>query len=153
MPLPNNLDNKSKGALLQLDDLELRNLVIQHLNALSYKVRTARLASEVQPLLKAERFEVVVLYDRNAGNAEALNKVWAEALNTLTPDDRRDLYVVLIGPNLQSATELQAFAFGVDLTVNVAELPQLSEFLFEGLQRRTEFYKIYYEAELIARLN
>lgn len=153
MPVPNNLENKSKNALLQLDDLELRNLVIQHLNALSYKVRTARLASEVQQLLKAERFEVVVLYDRSAGSAEPLSKVWADALNALTPDERRDLFVVLIGPNLQSATELQAFAFGADLTVNVAEMPQLSEFLFEGFQRRDEFYKIYYEAELIARLN
>ena len=53
---------------------------------------------------------------------------------------RRETYVVLIGPNMNSRSDMQAFLFSVDLVIRKDEAFQLKTIAGRGIVRQEEFY-------------
>ncbi|MFQ5717375.1 MAG: hypothetical protein ACE5GQ_09780, partial [Nitrospinales bacterium] len=59
---------------------------------------------------------------------------------------RRKIFVVLVGKNFKSTSNMQAFAASVNLVVNQKNLDKLSPILKRGLGENEIFYKVFREA-------
>jgi hypothetical protein len=83
---------------------------------------------------------VVVIYETFAGSVAEGNPVLLET--TRTPStQRRNQFVVLVGPNMITSDELQAFQFSVDLVFSVSDLANFKPVLRRAVVRHTEFYR------------
>jgi len=131
-------------SLVCVDEAEVQRAVVEQLGDLNYRIHTGLFAEDVSLKLRAHTYDLVVIYESFAGSIAEGNPVLIET--TRTPStQRRNQFVVLIGPNMITNDELQAFQFSVDLVFSVSDLANFKPVLRRAVARHTEFYRRFNE--------
>ena len=133
-----------KTAIVCVDEAEVQRAVLDQLGGLEYRIHTGLFAEDVSLKLRAHTYDIVVIYETFAGSVAEGNPVLIETIRTPS-SQRRDQYVVLVGPNMITNDELQAFQFSVDMTFSVSDLPNFKPVLRRGLARHADFYRRFNE--------
>jgi CheY-like chemotaxis protein len=135
---------EDKTALVCVDEAEVQRAVVEQLGDLGYRIHTGLFAEDISLKLRAHTYNVVAIYETFAGSVAEGNPVLLETTRTL-PVQRRNQFVVLIGPNMITNDEIQAFQFSVDLVFSVSDLANFKPVLRRGVARHTEFYRRFNE--------
>lgn len=133
-----------RTALVCVDEAEVQRAVVDQLSTLEYRVHTGLFAEDISLKLRAHSYDVVVIYETFNGSVAEGNPVLLETKRTPTAQ-RRDQFVVLVGPNMVTNDEMQAFEYSVDLAVSVSDLTNFLPVLRRGVIRHAEFYKKFNE--------
>jgi len=135
---------EDQTALVCVDEPEVQRAVVDQLAELGYRIHTGLFAEDISLKLRAHSYNVVVIYETFADSVAEGNPVLIETART-PPNQRRNQFIVLIGPNMITNDDLQAFAYSVDLVVSVSDLANFKPLLRRGVARHTEFYRRYNE--------
>lgn len=131
-------------ALVCVDEPEVQRAVVEQLAALEYRIHTGLFAEDISLKLRAHSYDVVVIYETFNGSVAEGNPVLLETKRTPAMQ-RRDQFIVLIGPNLVTDDEMQAFQYSVDLVVSVSDLANFLPVIRRSVIRHAEFYKKFNE--------
>ena len=138
-----------RTVLVCIDEPELQNVVIDQLAALGYKIHTGLFPEDIALKLKAQKYDVLIIYE-NFNNADLeTNPVLAE-VTAMPPADRREQMVVLMGPNFATNNGMQAFEHSVDLVCALSEMMSLGPVLRRAVERRDAFYRNFKECLAMA---
>ena len=131
-------------SLVCMDEAEVQRAVVDALSQLNYRIHTGLFAEDISLKLRAHTYDVVAIYETFAGSIAEGNPVLLETART-PGAQRRDQFVVLIGPNMITNDELQAFQYSVDLVFSVSDLANFKPVLRRGVARHHEFYRRFSE--------
>lgn len=131
-------------ALVCVDEAEVQQAVVNALTALEYRIHTGLFAEDISLKLKAHTYDVVAVYESFNGSIAEGNPVLLEAIRT-PPTQRRNQFFVLIGPNMITNDDMQAFQFSVDLVFSVSDLANFTPVMRRSVIRHAEFYKKFNE--------
>jgi len=131
-------------ALVCVDEAEVQRPVLDQLGDFGYRIHTGLFVEDISLKLRAHSYDVVAIYETFAGSIAEGNPVLLETARTPS-SQRRNQFVVLIGPNMVTNDELQAFQYSVDLVFSVSDLANLKPVLRRGVARHTEFYRRFNE--------
>jgi len=131
-------------SLVCIDEAEVQRAVVDQLGELAYKIHTGLFAEDISLKLRAQSYDVVVIYETFAGSVAEGNPVLLETAR-IPSSQRRNQVVVLVGPNMITNSELQAFQYSVDLVVSVSDLANFRPVLRRGVARHQEFYRKFNE--------
>jgi hypothetical protein len=136
-------------SLVCVDEAEVQRAVVEGLVHLNYRIHTGLFAEDISLKLRAHAYDVVVIYETFAGSVAEGNPVLLETIRTPSAQ-RRNQTVVLIGPNMITNSEIQAFQYSVDLVVSVSDLANFQPVLRRGVARHQEFYRKFNECMRMA---
>jgi hypothetical protein len=131
-------------ALVCVDEPEVQRTTVEQLGELNYRLHTGLFAEDISLRLRAHTYNVVVIYETFAGSVAEGNPVLLETIRTPSPQ-RRNQFVVLIGPNMVTNNEIQAFQFSVDLVVSVSDIANFRPLLRRAISRHADFYRKFNE--------
>jgi hypothetical protein len=131
-------------SLVCVDEAEVQRAVVDQLGQIGYRIHTGLFAEDISLKLRAHTYDVVAIYETFAGSVAEGNPVLNETIRTPS-SQRRNQFVVLIGPNMITNNEIQAFQFSVDLVVSVSDLANFKPVLRRGVARYQEFYRRFNE--------
>lgn len=129
-------------ALLCIGSPELQEIVLDQITQLGFAIHTSFSAEDAISKLSSHPYNVVVIEENLEGTDAPTHPILAE-LATIRLDVRRDLFVVLVGPGMETQSGTQAFALSVDLTVNLQDAPNLKPLVGRGIVDQEEFYTAY----------
>ena len=127
-------------ALVCIDEAEVQRAVIDQVVDLNYRIHTGLFAEDVSLKLRAHTYDLVVVYETFADSIAEGNPVLIET-NRTPSNQRRNQFVVLVGPNMITNDELQAFQYSVDLVFSVSDLANFKPVLRRAVARHGEFYR------------
>jgi hypothetical protein len=134
-----------KTALICVDVPEMQRLVVENLSELNYKLHTGLFVEDILLKLQTHVYDVVVFTEHfNATDAKS-NPIGAAVLD-IPSNQRRKQVIVMIGSSVHTDSDMDAWLHSVDLTVNLADLPNLKHVLRRAVQRTTNFNQPYVEA-------
>lgn len=136
------IEHGDLAALICVDDPAVQNAVIEQLTHLGFSFHTAHFPEEVSMRLRARNYEIVVIGESFGGGDLSHHPV-IEELNRLSLEQRRIAYAILVGPSMESRSEMQAFLYSVDLTLREDQLDNLKTIVGRGIVRKEEFYNAY----------
>jgi hypothetical protein len=122
---------------------------VDQLGELGYRIHTGLFAEDISLKLRAHTYNLVAIYETFAGSVAEGNPVLLETIRTPSTQ-RRNQFVVLIGPNMITNNEIQAFQYSVELVVSVSDLANFQPVLRRALARHTEFYRRFNECMRMA---
>lgn len=138
-----------RRVLLCLEDAPMRETLRVALEPSRYEIFSADFAPEAIEILHDSRAEVIVLspnFDSDhQGGAAMMHYV-----NSLTPQNRRRTYVVLVSPQLRTLDTYLAFANGVNLTVHPEDLSSLQSIFERSVRDFNELYRPLNQASSLA---
>jgi hypothetical protein len=126
-------------ALVCVDEAEVQRAVVEQLGDLNYRIHTGLFAEDISLKLRAHTYDLVAIYETFAGSVAEGNPVLLETIRT-PGSQRRNQFVVLIGPNMITNDEIQAFQYSVDLVFSVSDLANFKPVLRRAVVRHREFY-------------
>ena len=127
------------SALVCVDDAPLQETVFEQLKQLGFGIHTALFGEEVAVKLRARVYDIVVISERFANGELSTNSALSEIAN-LPLNTRREIFVVLIGPSMNSRSDMQAFLHSVDLVIRQEDAFQFKNIAGRGIVRQEEFY-------------
>lgn len=134
-----------RRVLLCLDDLSLRETLRGGLDQSKYEVFSADYAPEAIEILHESRAEVIVLSPTFAAEHQG-GAAMMQYVNSLTPQLRRQTYVVLVSPQLRTLDTYLAFANGVNLTVHPDDIGSFHSVFERSVRDFNELYRPYNQA-------
>jgi len=132
-------------ALVCIDDQEVQDIVVGQLGSLNYKIHTGLFPEDVALKLRSHNYDVVIVYENFSGCDMETNQVLKEVVN-VTAEQRRRQFIVIIGANMVTGDEMQAFIYSVDLTFSLSDLSNLKSVLRREVVRYKEFYANFNES-------
>ena len=105
-------------------------------------MHTGLFTEDISLKLKAHSYDVVLVYESFNDSILEGNTVISE-ITRIPANQRRQQYVVLVGPNLVTNDEMQAFQYSVDLTFSISDLSNFGPVLRRGLLRHRDFYRLF----------
>ena len=136
-------------ALVCVDEPSVQRAVVEQVSALNYKIHTGLFTEDISLKLKAHTYDLVVIYENFNDTVAEGNPVLADTTR-IPPARRRNQFIVLIGPNMVTNDEMQAFQYSVDLVFSVSDLMNLTPVLRRGVARYKEFYRVFNDCLRIA---
>lgn len=136
-------------ALVCVDDPQVQRAVVEQVGALDYKIHTGLFTEDISLKLRAHAYDLVIVYENFNGTVAEGNPVLVETTR-IPPARRRRQFIALIGPNMITNDEMQAFLYSVDLVFSVSDLANLKPVLRRGVARCTEFYQMFNDCLRIA---
>ena len=128
-----------------VDDAKLRERVRASLDPRHYEIFSSDTAPEAIEILHDSRAEMIVLaptFDaHNQGGGAIMQYV-----NTLTPQARRRMYVVLVSPQVRTLDTYLAFANGVNLTLHPDDADSFQAVFERSLRDFNELYRPFNQA-------
>jgi PleD family two-component response regulator len=131
---------RRRRLLLCLDDAALRENLRAALEASRYEIFSADFAPEAIEILHESRGEVIVLspgFDSEHQGGAAM----MQYINSLTPQNRRRTFVVLISSQLRTLDTYLAFANGVNLTIHPEDINSFQSIFERSLRDFNELYR------------
>ena len=94
---------------------------------------------EVENIMKMEKVKnlVIAIYDEEKWHS--LKSI----LDRLLPEQRRELFIILIKPNVKTFDPLETFIYSVNLLVNIEDLKFFPELYKKSLEYWETLYKNY----------
>ncbi len=133
------IEHGDLSALVCIDEPEMQAIVFEHLSPLGFGIHCGLYPEEASVKLRTRAYDIIVTAERFAG-ADAQTSPILSLIAELSLIQRRDIFVVLIGPSLTSRSAMQAFMYSVDLVVNEADAENLKSFVGRGITQREEAY-------------
>ncbi len=137
-----------RGVLLCMDDAAGRERLRAALDPARYEIFSADIAPEAIEILHDSRADVIVLsptFDtEHQGGASMM-----QYINSLTPQVRRRIYVVLVSPQLRTIDTYLAFANGVNLTVHPEDLGSFQSIFERSVRDFNELYRPFNQATTV----
>jgi hypothetical protein len=137
-------ENDDQTALVCIDESDIQRAVLEQLGDLGYRIHTGLFLEDITLKLRAHTYNVVAVNETFAGSLAEGNPVLLETTR-IPGKQRRNQYVILIGPNMISNDEVQAFQFSVDLVFSVSDLANFKPVVRRGVARHAEFYRKFNE--------
>ncbi len=132
------------SALVCIDEPEIQTAAAEQLAALNYKIHTGLFHEDVALKLRSHNYNLAVVYENFNGCDLETNQILKEVVNC-PPDQRRQTFVVLLGPNMVTSDDMQTFIYSVDLTFSLSDLANLKTVLRRATARHKEFYAPFLE--------
>jgi hypothetical protein len=126
-------------ALVCIDDPEIQQPAVDQLTSLGYKIHTGLFPEDVALKLRTHNYNLVLLYEHFNGCDLETNQILKEVVN-VPAEQRRQQFVVLIGPNMVTSEEMQTFIYSVDLVFSLSDLANLKTVLRRSVAQHKEFY-------------
>ena len=133
------IEHGDLACLVGVDVPGTQAAVIEQFTQLGFGIHTALSPEEFSTKFHSNPYDVIVISERLGGCDVDTNPALGEIV-ALAPVQRRELFVVLIGANLTSRSEMQAFTHSVDLTVNEDDAHELKTIAGRGILKQEEFY-------------
>jgi len=133
------IEHGDLSALICVDEPNLQYISIDQFSQLSFGIHTALNASEISSKIRGRVYEVIVVYER-FGGSDAQTNVALSIISELPLAQRRETYVILVGPNMVSRSDMQAFMYSVDLTLKDTDAGNMKVIAGRGLVRQEELY-------------
>jgi hypothetical protein len=134
-----------KTSLVCVDVPEMQRLVVENLSELQYKVHTGLFVEDILLKLQTHAYDVVVFSEHFAASDLQNNPILHSILE-IQPSQRRQQVMVMIGSSVHTDSEMEAWQYSVDLTLNLADVPNLKHVLRRAVVRTKAFYDPYTEA-------
>jgi hypothetical protein len=134
-----------KTALVCVDVPEMQRLVVENLTELNYKLHTGLFVEDILLKLQTHVYDVVVFSEHFNATDVKSNPI-SQAILEISPNQRRKQVIVMIGSSVHTDSDMDAWVHSIDLTVNLADLPNLKHVLRRAVQRTQAFYEPYAEA-------
>lgn len=138
-------------ALVCVDDEEIEPVVADQLDSLGFKIHTGLFREDIFVRIQTHTYDVLVVHDRYEGGDLETNGV-LENCRRLIPEQRRAIFIVLVGANLPTKDGLLAFQYSVDLVCGLPDLGNLAAILERCLEERKLFYRHFEACEEEAAL-
>ena len=130
---------EDKTALVCFDVAELQRLVVDQLDALNYKVHTGMFLDDSLLKLRTHAYDVVVTSEFFAECSLENHAILKEGTLLPSSQRRRQLFA-LVGANLATNDEMQAFAHNADVVVSLNDIVNLKPILRSTVSRAEEFH-------------
>jgi hypothetical protein len=114
-----------------------------------YELHIAETAIDALTQLRETKDEIIVL-DPQFDQAKQGGVTVLQHVNSLTPNYRRRLYLVLVSPQLKTLDTYLAFINGVNLTLSFEDLGQLQQVLERSIRDFNELYHPFNQAAGLA---
>ena len=136
-------------ALVCIDDAEIQQATVDQLTALGYKIHAGLFHEDVALKLRTHNYSLVVVYENFNGCDLETNQILKEVVNC-PAEQRRQQFVMLLGPNMVTSDEMQTFIYSVDIVYSLSDLPNMKTVLKRAAARHKEFYAPFMECLQIA---
>ncbi len=100
--------------------------------------------NELAARLRYHSYDLILLYQDAHEVDEDLQGI-LDFVNSMSLDERRRIFVILIHLSGNRVDEMQAFLRGVDLTLNPIDLARLREIVPYEMDKKKGFYKRFLE--------
>ncbi len=133
------IDDGDHTALVCVDEPDTQISIVEQLDAQGYKLHTGIFAEDVTLKLSAQRYDVLVVSDSFGGSDIESNPVINE-VRRLPIRDRRETFVVVIGPDFATNDGMQAFRLSVDMVCAISDILSFGPVLRRAMERHQSFY-------------
>ena len=137
-------DLGDKTALVCIDHLQYRKIVVPQLTKLGYKVHLGLFEEDILLKLATYRYDVLVVYENFKGASNDENVILRE-LGKRRAALRREHFVVLLGHCGATNDPMLAFTQSVDLTLNISDLANFKPVLRRAIAHHHELYLSFHE--------
>ena len=134
-----------KTALVCVDVPEMQRLTVENLTELGYKLHTGLFVEDILLKLQTHVYDVVI-FSEHFNAADLKSNPILHSVIEIPPNQRRKQVIAMIGSSVHTDSDMDAWVHSVDLTVNLADLPNLKHVLRRAVQRTTLFNQPYTEA-------
>ena len=139
-------------ALVCVDVPEVQRLVVENLTELGCKIHTGLFVEDILVKLQTDAYDVVIIAEHFSDSNLQTNPILHSTIE-IQPSQRRKQIIVLVGPSVHTDSEMEAWAHSVDLTVALADVPNIKHVVRRCMQRGRAFYTPYTEALIAAGLS
>jgi len=126
-------------ALVCIDDPEIQQAAVEQVGSLGYKIHTGLFPEDVALKMCTHNYNLVVVYENFNGCDLETNQILKEVVD-VPAEQRRQQFVVLVGPNMVTSDEMQSFIYSVDLAFSLSDLSNLKTVVRRAAARNKEFY-------------
>lgn len=126
-------------ALICIDEPEIQRLVFEQLAPSDYKIHTGLFSEDIVLKLKAHIYDVLIIYENFNHSDLETNQILKAAASTPS-SQRRQQFLVLLGPSMVTNDEMLGFVNSVDLVFSLSDLANFGIVLRRALVRHREFF-------------
>jgi CheY-like chemotaxis protein len=138
-------DEDSKPKALICEDEQIFQEVIKSvLERLGYGVEIGDSTVKSVDLVRQNEYALVAVDNHFPDDAEGGIKILS-AINSLSPDMRRKMYVAFISADLSTMDTNSAFIYGANVTVAKKDIKSLEKILKQGIAEHDRQYKTFFE--------
>jgi DNA-binding NtrC family response regulator len=127
-----------------LDDQSVQNVMAAALQRIGFGVDIAPDAEQGARSLERDSYTLVATERNGNSNGEGLYN----RIITFAPEVRRNLFLVLVGNDLNSGDGMQAFSAMVDLVLSPKDIGASDELLQNTMHERTRLYQTFLDAQV-----
>ena len=138
-----------RTALVCIDEPEIQGTVIEQLDALGYKLHTGLFAEDIILKMSAHHYDLLVVYETFNNSDLESNPILSEVA-IMDMRDRREQFVVIIGPSFVTNDGMQAFANSVNLVCAISDVFGLGPLLRRAVERHDTEYRSFKECVAMA---
>ncbi len=133
-----------KTALWYCPQAKAADEIARQLKQLGFEAREVKEFNELAARLRYHSYDLILLYQDAHEVDEDLQGI-LDFINSMSLDERRRIFVILIHLSGNRVDEMQAFLRGVDLTLNPIDLARLREIVPYEMDKKKGFYKRFLE--------
>ena len=126
-------------SLVLIEEPGLYDKVAGSISNLGYQVEGATSVIEALDKLVSFNYSTVVLHAGFGGENLRLSTIHSHLLK-LPMEQRRLIYYILIGPDLNTCYDLEALSLSANLVVNEEHVPQMNHILKKGFREYEELF-------------
>ncbi len=130
------------SAIIIVDDNGLAERTGRALEALKYKSVFALTSRDAIDKLRLHRFDLLIM-DDDFENMPLANNPIIKYINHLSMSVRRQMFVTLISEEVKTMDKMMAFAWSVDLIINMKDIEKISVVLKHAISEHERFYKVF----------
>jgi hypothetical protein len=139
----NNNGSRSLRALIGLPESQQPGMVEAMLRRQGYKVERLDSWKEQSIGLQQGQYSLVFAHQNGSPKPDGVQSL----INTLSPEVRRELFVVLVGDAFKTADGTEAFVAQADLVCRSEELSRADSVLRSTITEKHRLYRAYLEAQ------
>jgi DNA-binding NtrC family response regulator len=137
------VEEGSKRALVA--DMENVDRITPSLKKMQYLVTPVKSVEDGLKKLQFNFYDLVVVNERFSGVDPADNQI-LQAVEPMTMDIRRKMFVVVVSRNFKTLDHMAAFARSADIVVNESDFTNLELILKKAIKDKETFYRLFHKA-------
>lgn len=138
-------DEGVQTALVCEESAEAHKTIAAALKDLKYAVDTSPNTDDAFEKVKFNNYDLVFLNERFGGSNPEDN-VFLQHMQRMPMTTRRNIFLALMGKNLETMDNMQAFDKSANVVINESDLPNLRAILKKSIAANDQFYKVFKES-------
>jgi len=131
-------------AMACFNQAEMQSEVKQALESIGYAVHTPARGEDALHWLPRHKYEVLLIHEEFGGGLD--KNVLLKAIQPLAMAQRRHICVGLVGKELRTFDNMEAFALSVNFVVSEKELGKIKAITRQAVADNDQFYSVFREA-------